>query len=179
MGRTKTKTKKTLRVRRPLSSADRADIEQAIRSDVARYKQLEERKKAFTKLCADQMKAARARIEAGAEAIDKGFGDQDVEAVREGDDWVDNATGEVIDPSSIVPSGATDDKQLDLFEEEDALTALAMDEAIVEARAGDEIVIRLKPKGRVAKMDALLDRLLDAAGGGVSARAVKPSEEVH
>lgn len=176
MGRTK--TKKTLRVRRPLSSADRADIEQAIRSDVARYKQLEERKKAFTKLCADQMKAARARIEAGAEAIDKGFGDQDVEAVREGDDWVDN-TGEVIDPSSIVPSGATDDKQLDLFEEEDALTALAMDEAIVEARAGDEIVIRLKPKGRVAKMDALLDRLLDAGGGKVNARVVGPSEEVH
>lgn len=156
---------KTLRVRRPLSAVERVEIEASIRSCVARYKQIEERKKAFAKLCAAEMKSARAQIEANVEAIDRGYKDEDVQAMREGDAWTDQHTGEVINPATIVPDGDTDDKQLDLFEDEEIAFALATREAVVES--GDDesdLVIRLKrPRRGLRDVIGALERAVGPA----------------
>lgn len=168
MGKAKTKM---LNVRRRLSSIERADLETAIRANVARYKQIEERKKAFSKLCTAEMKSARKSLEASVEALERGYADERVEAEREGELWVVRATGEVISPATIVPDGDTDDKQLDLFEDTEIAFALATREAIVES--GDDesdLVIRLKRPNK--RLRDALEALERAPGPSATAERV-------
>lgn len=132
-----------LLVRTPLTEAGRQDKQRAVCEDLAKYKKLEDRKKAFSKRVTALMKEARKRADDAVKALADGYVEEKVFAERFGDNWFYTIIDEMIPTHHIVSDEAVE-RQLDLFDSPAAIDALAEFEGEVSSADHERVVVTLR-----------------------------------